>query len=56
MGASKQSHFFFDESFGEKEDNKELNEDVENLLAMFRLMSIEDKIAAKRMINIEKLF
>lgn len=54
MGNSSQKFHMDELSIETKLTN--LSEDVQTLLAMYRLLSVDDKIAAKRIINVEKLF
>jgi hypothetical protein len=52
------SKFFLDNSFLEepKEDKEVLSEDVVNILELFRLLSINDKIVIKKLIRNETVF
>ena len=52
------SKFFLDNSFLEepKEDKEVLSEDVVNILELFRLLSINDKITVKKLIRDETVF
>jgi hypothetical protein len=51
------SKFFLDNSFLEEpKENKELSEDVVNILELFRLLKTEDKATAKRLIREESIF
>jgi len=47
--------FYSDESFGEKEI-KNNSKEVQNILDIFRLLSVEDKISVKRLIREEEIF
>jgi hypothetical protein len=48
--------FYLDESFREKDSEEFLNKEVENILGLYRLLSLEDKLKAKRLIATEKIF
>jgi hypothetical protein len=52
------TRYYLDDSFGEKEIKTEetYSQDVINIRELFRLLSFEDKIIAKRLIQQEKIF
>ena len=47
---------YWEEQDLEPKQEKELSEDVVNILELFRLLSLEDKATAKRIIKGEKMF
>ena len=57
MSSSPQK-FYLDDSFGEKylKETEEYSQDVINIRELFRLLSFEDKVIAKRLIQQEKIF
>lgn len=56
------TRYYLDDSFGEKGDKEqsskteEYSQDVVNIRELFRLLSFEDKVIAKRLIQQEKIF
>lgn len=55
--SSTVQRFFFDDSFGEREYKEEtIDKDVENILELFCLLSVEDKVKVKQLLKTEKLF
>ena len=57
MSDSVQRFYLDQESFGEKEiKTEEYSQDVINIRELFRLLSFEDKVIAKRLIREEKIF
>lgn len=58
MSSSPQRFYLDQESFGEKEIKTEEkdSQDVMNILDLFKMLSIEDKITTIRKLRQEKLF
>ena len=62
MSDSVQKFYLDQESFGEKENKEqsskteEYSQDVINIRELFRLLSFEDKVIAKRLIKEESIF
>jgi hypothetical protein len=52
MGDSVNKYYLDDN----KEEDKEYSQDVINILELFRLLSLEDKAAVKRLIREENIF
>ena len=49
--------YYMDNSYLESpKEDKELSQDVINIKELFRLLSFEDKVIAKRLIQQEKIF
>ena len=47
--------YYFEENFG-KEKTEEYSQDVINIRELFRLLSFEDKVIAKRLLREESIF
>ncbi len=47
--------FYMDDSFGEKETT-ETSKNIQTIIELYQLLSVEDKVQCKRLINQEKLF
>ena len=57
MSSTPQKFYLDQESFGEKEiKTEEYSQDVINIRELFLLLSFEDKVIAKRLIQQEKIF
>ena len=62
MSSTPQKFYLDQESFGEQENKEqsskteEYSQDVINIRELFRLLSFEDKVIAKRLIQQEKIF
>jgi len=50
------THYWSEERLGEQKEEVAPTEDVLHILELFALLSVEDKISAKKLINIEKIF
>ena len=52
------SKFFLDNSFLEepKEDKEVLSEDVVNIIQLFRLLSVENKVKVRQLLKQENIF
>ena len=50
------THYWFEERIGEQKEEVAPTEDVLHILELFALLSVEDKISAKKLINNLKIF
>lgn len=53
---NSQQKYYMDDSFQRIEEDKKLSEDVVNILELFKLLSVEDKIYVKKELSSIKLF
>ena len=48
--------YYFEENFGKEKTEEKYSQDVINIRELFRLLSFEDKVIAKRLLREESIF